>query len=329
MNATKRAHHFMIILSLYMLAGQVLLQYILVQTNSTLSLTQSGLISQYILILLPCLLYFVITKSSITQTLHLKKVNLLDLVMSIGIALFIIPLMTLINILSQLFAHNYLQDYIEEINSMPYLLLIFLMAVTPGIVEEIAFRGIILKNYRNQTVLVTCIINGFLFGMFHGNLNQFSYAFLLGIVFSYVMHLTGSIIPAMVMHFTINASNLTFQRVMFALSDLLSEANPEFAIDPNAVATTGEILLGASIILVVVIATLPFALLLLYYLGKRNNKTHLIKGKAISGVILGDVLPEEVITTEKWFNPSFVFLLIYFIGYIVAFEFILPVLWTN
>ena len=43
-----------------------------------------------------------------------------------------------------------------------------------------------------------------MFGLFHGNLAQFFYAWFLGIVFGYVYYKTGNVIYTMLMHMTIN-----------------------------------------------------------------------------------------------------------------------------
>jgi membrane protease YdiL (CAAX protease family) len=203
MNRGNRAHIYIFVVMIISLVAQLIISVILNSTGQGMTFISSALITQYGLVLLPAIIYFIITKSSIKNTLHFKKVSATNVFLAIGLAIFIQPIMSLINLISQLFVKNYMMDYVDDMMAMPFWLLLLIMAVTPAITEEITFRGIVLRNYQNQTVIATCLMNGFLFGVFHGNLNQFAYAFFLGAIFCYVAHLTGSIIPSMIMHFII------------------------------------------------------------------------------------------------------------------------------
>ncbi|MDA3847312.1 MAG: type II CAAX endopeptidase family protein [Vallitaleaceae bacterium] len=330
MNSVNRGHIYMLIIMLYMLAAQILMGIIINATGIELSFTANALISQYVLILLPAIIYFIITKSSIKNTLKFKKTTWTNIFLAIGIGIFIQPLMNLINLISQLFVTNYIGSYVKDMMSMPFLLLLFLLAVTPALVEEITFRGIILSNFKHQSVLVACLINGLFFGIFHGNINQFLYAFVLGVVFCYLVHLTGSIIPAMVAHFVINASSLTMQKIMVILTNLFIPENSailETAANPDS----SDILVASLLVLFMVIVTLPIVLLLIRQMHRHNNKPNFIKNKAISGVLLGDISSDEVnpegeTSHEKVITPVFILIVVYFILYTALFEFIIPAL---
>jgi len=323
MKSVRRGYIYMIILTLYMLIAQILLGLIINASGIVLSLTVTALISQYVLILLPAICYFIITKSSIKDTLHFKKTSWANIFLAMGIGFFIQPFMNFISLMSQLFVKNYIGDYVDEMMSMPFLLLLFLLAVTPALVEEITFRGIILSNFKKQTVLAACIINGLLFGIFHGNINQFLYAFVLGGLFAYILHLTGSIIPAMVTHFIINASALTSQKLVDIFSNLFVPENSAI-IETASNPTNSDILVVSFVVFLLVIVTLPIAYLLIRQMHRHNNQPNLIKNKAISGVVLGDMTSEEPIEKEKIITPLFILIVGYFIIYVGLFEFILP-----
>jgi len=81
--------------------------------------------------------------------------------------------------------------------------------ITVGIVapftEEFLFRGVIYKTLnKNISIGWTIIIQAILFGVFHGNLIQGTYATFLGIVFGYVTYKTKSLWPAIMMHMVNN-----------------------------------------------------------------------------------------------------------------------------
>ena len=83
------------------------------------------------------------------------------------------------------------------------------VAVFPGIFEEITNRGLLMKalgNIKNEKVII--IVTGIFFGLFHQFIAQFGYAVFGGIIFAIIVLRTGSIIPAMIMHFMNNALSI-------------------------------------------------------------------------------------------------------------------------
>lgn len=73
-------------------------------------------------------------------------------------------------------------------------------AVVPAICEEFAMRCCtlgLLKNY-GKAFAVVCV--SILFGVLHGNLVQFIFATLVGLVLGYVTVKTGSVLPAVIIH---------------------------------------------------------------------------------------------------------------------------------
>ena len=66
-------------------------------------------------------------------------------------------------------------------------LVIIFVAIMPAIVEEIAFRGIILSSLKNTGVWFTLIISGVLFSFFHMAPAQTIFQFLVGVIYSYII----------------------------------------------------------------------------------------------------------------------------------------------
>ena len=52
---------------------------------------------------------------------------------------------------------------------------------------------------------VSAVLTGFLFGVLHMNINQFCYAWVLGIVFAYTNRASGSIVTSTIMHAIFNS----------------------------------------------------------------------------------------------------------------------------
>ena len=89
------------------------------------------------------------------------------------------------------------------------------------IVEELLFRGLLLRMLRVRGKQVAIVISAIAFGLFHGNVIQIPFAFLVGLVLGYVT-VEYSIVWAIVLHIINN----------FVLSDLmgrLEKIAPELA----------------------------------------------------------------------------------------------------
>lgn len=80
------------------------------------------------------------------------------------------------------------------------------IAVTPAVCEEMLFRGMIFHSMKAKYRISTAIIAvAALFGVYHMSLVKFIPTGFLGLVLCYVVYKTGSIYPAMMIHFINNA----------------------------------------------------------------------------------------------------------------------------
>ena len=79
-------------------------------------------------------------------------------------------------------------------------------ALIGPIAEEFMFRGLIfqrLKDYFRCPVAI--VVSGLLFGIFHGNMAQFLYASVLGIIFAWFMEYFHTIEAPILLHISANA----------------------------------------------------------------------------------------------------------------------------
>jgi sodium transport system permease protein len=87
--------------------------------------------------------------------------------------------------------------------------LLLVMALTPAICEELAFRGFILSGLRHLGSSWAAVgISSLLFGLTHGLLQQSLSAMAVGIVIGYVAIQTNSLLPGAIFHLTYNALTL-------------------------------------------------------------------------------------------------------------------------
>lgn len=352
MYSIKRGNRYLLFTMISFILGSILLDVFLLLTKKEMSVTLLVFISQWGMVFIPILLYFLITKSPIKETLMFRKINSLNALMCVGIAWLIIPLLSLVNVISQFFVENMISDAVMQIAEKPLWLSLLLMAATPAFLEEIAMRGIITTNYRSQRVLITCLISGFFFGMFHMNINQFLYAFIMGVVMCFVVHVTGSLFSSMIIHFVINSTSLILAKIVLVTQNYFS-SDPYYMNQINQAAAMDEtksLIIGTIVMFVMSLICVPLALLLIRALMKYNNKMDIFKkttGEVLfpsndnnvtilqeDNKLINESAPDlyDSINTvkpfvkEKIVTPSFIISVSIFLVFVVLFELILPLI---
>ena len=89
--------------------------------------------------------------------------------------------------------------------------------------EELIFRKLLMDRARHAGDLPAILLSGFFFALFHGNLFQIPYAFLVGVLLAYVYTRSGSYLWCVAMHATVN---LFGSVIVPALVKLLPEGLP-------------------------------------------------------------------------------------------------------
>ncbi len=106
------------------------------------------------------------------------------------------------------FPEEMLEQFASELlpEDFPLWQIMLMMALTPGIVEEMAFRGLLLHGlHRRLRPVVLILVVGVIFGLFHQALFRIIPTTYLGVVITTVAVLTGSIFPCMLLHAGNNA----------------------------------------------------------------------------------------------------------------------------
>lgn len=107
------------------------------------------------------------------------------------------------------------------------LLSLILTAVLPAICEEFVNRGMLVGVLRNSfSEKMTVLLGGIAFGLFHQYISQTVYTALMGMLLTYLVLKTRSIIPAAIVHFTNNAISV----IMEFMQTYASPENPLMVI---------------------------------------------------------------------------------------------------
>ena len=179
------------------------------------------------LLSLPFLLTAKITGQPLSKTTNIKKCKsgraLPCIMLGFGVCM-------IANYLNNVFANFFTSVSGEQVvePSIGYgqgikSLVIYLICVgvIPAVMEEFAFRGVLLGTARKYTSDGFAIIsNAILFSLLHGNLRQIPFTFLLGIYLAYITVYTDSVVPAMVVHCVNNAMSVILSMSTAGLSPL-------------------------------------------------------------------------------------------------------------
>ncbi|MDF2804531.1 MAG: amino terminal protease family protein, partial [Anaerocolumna sp.] len=77
--------------------------------------------------------------------------------------------------------------------------------------EEFIFRGVTLKKAQKVMPFIGAnILQAILFGVYHGNLVQGVYAFILGLFLGFVCYQLQSLLASILLHMVINISGILF-----------------------------------------------------------------------------------------------------------------------
>lgn len=143
-----------------------------------------------------------------------------------------------------------------------FFLQLFLVAVLPAVGEEFLHRGVVLQGTKHMGFKKAIVISSLLFGLIHFNIQQVSYAFVIGLILGMVAVVSKNIVPAMIIHFTNNAIStyLDFAEARgWWLGDLL-DGIQEALISGNSTL----VFVISCVVMIVVVALLCLFIWLLY-----------------------------------------------------------------
>ena len=130
------------------------------------------------------------------------------------------------------------------------------IGILPAIFEELLFRKFLIDRTIRHGEFISCAMSGIMFGLWHGNFQQFFFAFFIGVLFAFVYIRTGNIIYTMIMHASVNLVTSTvtvelFNALMKSMGIDMATGNINTNIDDS----------------VIIKSVLPMLLLLLLWIG--------------------------------------------------------------
>ena len=113
--------------------------------------------------------------------------------------------------------------------SSPLWVNFLIVGIGAPLLEEIFYRKLVIDRLRDFGDLPAILISALLFGLLHGNIPQFIYATLMGLVFGYIYLYTGRLRYTVALHMAINLVGGVYTAEILKRLDL------------NAIAESGDI----------------------------------------------------------------------------------------
>jgi membrane protease YdiL (CAAX protease family) len=135
-------------------------------------------------------------------------------------------------VMSRLVGYDYANPLGGMMDQAPLWMVLVGACVCAPFGEELIFRKLLLDRVRGFGEAPAIILSGLLFALFHGNLFQLFYAFVLGMILAYVYLRSGKYLWCVAMHAAIN----------FIGSVVPTVLTPYLPTDPEATLTAAQIL---------------------------------------------------------------------------------------
>lgn len=170
---------------------------------ATLATMISGILTVVVLIV-----EFLVRKKSFFKETFIFKIkgSLIAPIIFLGFGLNII-----ISVVMELLpvSEDIMNSYIQSSKSLSQgnmIVNVIAIAIVAPIVEELIFRGLVLTRFqKGMPTVVAAILSSLLFGLVHGQILWMSYAFVLGLILSFVFIRTKSLVSSILLHFAFNS----------------------------------------------------------------------------------------------------------------------------
>lgn len=210
-----------------------------------------GIFMQICYMLLPALAVFFISKHEDREKMNVfnkpksGSLYLLGIFAGLGLCLIGNTATSFFSVILNLFGVTFFTGAEEmEIPTTAIGVVIFVVniAVMPALLEEFAFRGVLMQPLRKYGDWFAILTSSFCFAIVHANMVQIPFAFIAGISLGYFCIKTKSIWTSVTIHF--------FNNLLSALFSVYYEKYPDASMLVYYVATIAFILLGVVAMLV-------------------------------------------------------------------------------
>lgn len=163
-------------------------------------------ITEIFIVLIPALV--ISSTGNIKEILKIKKTPAINILKTVIVTVLAYPVILLLNGIFLSLLRNFIEYknfpmevMLQNVSLVNYLIF---MCFVPAICEEVFFRATLTNAYNVYGVKFSIVCSAVVFALFHFDIQNFVAPFFLGLLFSTLIELTGSIYPAIIAHFINN-----------------------------------------------------------------------------------------------------------------------------
>lgn len=163
-------------------------------------------ITEIFIVLIPALV--ISSTGNIKEILKIKKTPAINVLKTVIVTVLAYPVILLLNGIFLSLLRNFIEYknfpmevMLQNVSLVNYLIF---MCFVPAICEEVFFRATLTNAYNVYGVKFSIVCSAVVFALFHFDIQNFVAPFFLGLLFSTLIELTGSIYPAIIAHFINN-----------------------------------------------------------------------------------------------------------------------------
>ncbi len=216
------------------------------------------------------------------------KVKISTLLMIALCTFLIMPLVTVLNVLTMFFTDNAVAAMEGDIVSTPFPAMLFMIGIFGPFCEEFVFRGVIYRSYRRSgewlnsmryktlrnNGISAILLSSLLFGLMHMNFNQAVYAFAIGIFLVLLVEAAGSLWASVFCHMFFNSCQVV---LMYASEGILNSIYGQAANETAARMSTQDLLAALSVYLVIAAVTTPIAGCVIAWIAKNEGRQDMFR----------------------------------------------------
>lgn len=243
------------------------------------------LMTEFGLILLPPILFLIISKFDVKKVMRLNNPGILNLFLIFGIMIFSLPVIGVLNLLNfwiikQIFGRYEIFQAPISTESWGLLVGVFVIGVSAGICEEVLFRGVIQRGLERFGAVKSIFFTAFLFGLMHMDFQRFLGTFILGALLGYLAYKSNSLFSSIFAHFANNSIAVCLTYASLKASEFLKESDIKGVetVQGGDIFATFAQMTKVEIISVIVIYALVFCFsavwlyFLIRFFAKNNSK---------------------------------------------------------
>ncbi len=209
----------------------------------------------------------------------------------------------------------------DVVDGMSPIVMIVIVAVLAPVWEELLFRKFLIDRVVNYGEVTAMLMSGVMFGLYHGNLAQCTYAFAIGCFLAFIYIRTGKIGYTIAIHMFINGFSTYLTKFMLSGVNIAEmqgyllngdiESYTKF-VQENMTALAGLAMVGLFVIVAVFVGFI-LAIVLRKKFVFEHHEEEIEKGKRFKTAVL---------------NPGMILYMIYWIATVILTQFNISVIET-